>query len=69
MGITSAVDVFLLCSGTSPLVHSMKGFGSPLASQCKFKSSPSSTSIVAFDRLVILGGTEEDRVTLDNIII
>ena len=48
------------------LVHLMYSGGSPLALHCKFTSSPSSTSIVPFDRVVIFGGTKKSLVTTNN---
>ena len=62
----SAVVALPLYIRVPSFVHFMDGAGSPVASHCKFTLSPSSVSIVAFDRFVILGGTEklEETITL-----
>lgn len=52
--------VLLLCNILPPsLNHDTLGLGSPLESQRNVTVSPSSTSRVAFDRLVIVGGSEK----------
>ena len=54
-----AVVVLLICSALSPFVQFMNGVGLPFALHGNFTGSPSSTFIVALDRLVILGGTKK----------
>ena len=48
----------LLLSSTSPYrIHDTVGTGLPVTSQRNVTCSPSATSTVRFDRLVIFGGT------------
>ena len=49
--------MLLLCNFLPSLNHDTLGLGSPLESHRNVTVSPSSTSTVAFDRLVIVGGS------------